>query len=163
MCHITIVSNEFDFFLFGIPAFRGFLAQHNMANATLSFCPTNDANKKPKLFGPLPTNFLAAESVDELHWMLVLLVVFVIIGVAGGFGIDSVLRDEGYTETDGIYWAWQCAWGWCCCLCGLVTWVVIAAIFISTLPVNEEYTAGDASAESGQYDSNDQQGHYEDP
>jgi len=89
--------------------------------------------------------------------------VFIVIGVAGGIGIDSVLRSEGYTENDGIYWAWQCGWGWCCCLCGLFTWAIIAAIFISTLPVNEEYTASDASAESGNYDKNDEEGHYEDP
>lgn len=134
-----------------------------MKNGSISFCPTDDANKQPRLTGPIPTVFLVAEEAAEIHFILLILIVFIVIGVVGGIGIDAVLREEGYTENDGIYWAWQCGWGWCCCLCGMFTWAVIAVLFISTLPVNEEYTASDASAESGNYDKADEQGHYEDP
>jgi uncharacterized membrane protein len=90
---------------------------------------------------------LASEAVAEIHWALILLVVFILIGIAGGIGVDSALRSEGYTETDDVYWIWQFVWCCSCCVCGLVTWVIIAVIFISTLPVNGDYTTEDVAAD----------------
>lgn len=143
LCHVALISNEFDFFLFGLPLFQNYYVTHDMEYHSMGWIPVEGSGKKPLPEGQIPVTVMEA-SADDPHWLVTLLVVLILIAVLGGVVVYSLLEASTYTTDDGEYWAWWICYSCCCCCCVLLTWIGVALIYVSTMPVDENYTPNDA-------------------
>lgn len=161
LCHVALISNEFDFFLFGLPLFQNYYVTHDMEYHSMGWIPVEGSGKKPLPEGQIPVTVMEA-SADDPHWLVTLLVVLILIAVLGGVVVYSLLEASTYTTDDGEYWAWWICYSCCCCCCVLLTWIGVALIYVSTIPVDENYTPNDAQADGAAGHKDKESGHYAD-
>lgn len=57
-CHLTIMSNNYGFFLMGIPVFMGYYTVHNMDDPSIGYIPIDSSSKSFLVAGTIPTQFL---------------------------------------------------------------------------------------------------------
>ena len=58
MCHLTVLSNNYGFFLLGLPIFMGYYTVHNMDESYIGYIPIDTSAKPYVTAGVIPTQFL---------------------------------------------------------------------------------------------------------
>lgn len=58
MCHLTILSNNYGFFLLGLPVFMGYYTVHDMDDPSIGYIPIDTSSKSYVTAGIIPTQFL---------------------------------------------------------------------------------------------------------
>ena len=58
MCHLTVLSNNYGFFLMGLPIFMGYYTVHNMDDPSIGYIPIDTSSKPYVTAGNIPTRFL---------------------------------------------------------------------------------------------------------
>ena len=55
MCHLTVLSNNYGFFLMGLPIFMGYYTVHNMDESYIGYIPIDTSAKPYVTAGVIPT------------------------------------------------------------------------------------------------------------
>jgi len=58
VCHITILANDYGFFLLGLPIFFDYYTYHNMDGPYIGYIPLAGSSKPFLELGTIPTQFL---------------------------------------------------------------------------------------------------------
>lgn len=170
ICHILMMSNEFDFYLFGLPIFQGYYTIHDMVTHSVGYIPLESSMKEPLLQSEPPMTVLDPET-EEPHWLLTLLFIMVLLAVICGAICVSPLLNHYYTQEQDEFWFWWFCYACSCCCCILFVWAFAALVFVVTIDTNENYTPNDATGDAdynhqGEYNEgqhyNDGSGHHQD-
>lgn len=127
VCHILMIGNNYDFFLFGLPFYQGMYTSHYMWNNVMGFAPHDRSEKKFLKKAPLPEAELELPTPD---YFLQLIVVLLFLGFAGGVAVESWANTKyGSSSTD--YVIVLVAYGFAFFLIAAVILFVAHALFFS--------------------------------
>lgn len=147
MCHILMMSNQFDFYLFGLPIFQGYYTIHDMVTHSIGYIPL-EMSKKPPLEQTEPPQTVLEPETEEPHWLLTLLFVLVIVAVICGAVCVSPILNHYYTQDDDEFWFYWFCYSCSCCCCILFVWAFAALAFVVSIDTDENYTYTDAQGDA---------------
>lgn len=126
VCHILMIGNNYDFFLFGLPFYQGYYTSHYMWNHVMGFAPHDRSDKKFLKKAPVPEAVFTLPTPDYFGQLALILI---IASVAGGVAVESwAVTKYGSGSTN--YYAVLVGYGFACVLtCGLILFVAHALFF----------------------------------
>jgi len=106
VCHLLLVANNFNFYLYGMPLFKGYYAAHNIkpeggdGHSAIGWAPSDRSFKEYVKKGPIPDQVLEIPQPNTLViFAIVVLIIFILIGT----GVIAWASNEYGSSSTNFY------------------------------------------------------------